>query len=213
MIIVVASSPAELQAFTAQATILPLSTGVGKVAAAVNVARQLSEQPVRAVLGVGTCRALNPELAIGDLVVAKEVLQYDLDLTRFGLFRGETFDGQGQKLGALTTLIHCLGSYENAKYQRLERATIGSADLFLVASEVRKRPYLQHELALDAVDMESYSYAAAANAFRVPWAIIRCVSEDASARRPKDYQKFLREASQRLLHACEQLVVEYQLLS
>lgn len=213
MIIVAASSSAELQACPVQENLLPLSTGVGKVVAAATLAHQFSLQRVKAVVGVGTCRALNPNLAIGDLVVAKTVLQYDLDLRRFGLLRGETFDSQGQKLGALTTQLHTLNNIVDDSYQRLLQAAVGSADLFLVASELEKRSYLHQELALDAVDMESYSYAAVANAFQIPWAIIRCVSEDASARRPKDYQKFLRSASERMYATLEQLLGEYQLLS
>lgn len=209
MIIVAASSPQELQAsknlFEGWVSVV---TGVGKVQASIAVTKAIMSFHPECVIGIGTCKALDDTYSIGDIVVAQSVVQYDIDLRRFNLARTELFDRLGEKVGALGSPFSILdiGRIAPLRVAIHQQAVIGTADRFLVSSDVDSMPFLIEELHINAVDMESYAIAAAAHEFSLPWAVVRCVSDDARGRRPKSYTTFLQSASRDMLLVAQALV-------
>jgi adenosylhomocysteine nucleosidase len=225
MILVVASSLAELQghvkygvyanpsATCAYSTVrltpqgesfAVVCVGVGQVNAALNTYQAIQALNPSLVVGIGTCGALRDELMVGDILVAGKVVQYEVDLRRFGLKRGELPGADGISRGALPT------DFPTWKWdagKRLSTArTLGTADRFLVAADRRDAGYLQDELGLDAVDMESYAMVAAARKASVPVAILRTVSDTNRGARPRSYPAFLAEASERMFEGIMALV-------
>jgi len=209
MIIVAASSPQELQAsknlFVGWE---PVVTGVGKVQASIAVTKAINHFHPDYVIGIGTCKALDESYTIGDIVIAKTVVQYDIDLRRFNLARTEVFNSLGKKVGALESPCSILdiGRIAPLRAAIHQQAVIGTADRFLVSSDIDSLPFLIEELHINAVDMESYAIAAAAHEFGLPWAVVRCISDDARGRRPKSYTTFLQSASRDMLLVAQALV-------
>lgn len=210
MILVVASSVKELEGITQfepmerqglfkiehgiPAVAVPV--GVGKVQAAVETAKAIRMWHPQAVVGIGTCGALRRDLKIGDILIASHVVQYDIDLRRFGLKRGETFSFKGDSVGFLETDDIVTPPCGNVKIMR--KAVLGSADRFLTARERLDLPWLTEELHIDAVDMESYAMVCAARGECIPVAIIRVVSDTARGARPTSFSSFLAESSRSL---------------
>ena len=170
--------------------------GVGQVNAALNTYQAIQALNPALVVGIGTCGALRDELKVGDILIAGSVVQYEVDLRRFGLKRGELPGADGIPNGALTTDFPVWSWAAGARL--LTERTLGTADRFLLAVDRRDADYLHDELGLDAVDMESYAMVAAARTASVPVAILRTVSDTNRGGRPRSYQTFLTAASERM---------------
>jgi adenosylhomocysteine nucleosidase len=219
MILVVASSQQELQGIyeyepwlgtqdglpkvEARSTpggepIVAVAVGVGKVQAALNTAQAIQIHRPSIVVGIGTCGAIRDDLCVGDILVASSVIQYDVDLRRFGLKRGELPSATGPALGILKTDLFpptTIDGMERLFFQQ----TMGCADRFLVANERKVLSFISDELHVDAVDMESFAMVAAARQALVPVAIVKTVSDTNRGARARNYAAFLTESSIRAL--------------
>jgi len=212
MIVVVASSTEELQGMeqfepeegdgrsetvirrsAGGIPMIAVPVGVGKVLASIGTLEAIRRWRPAFVVGIGTCKAIRDDLKLGDVLLASQVVQYDMDLRRFGLQRGQTFSPKGNPFGALD--VDAVPAAIPSGMHARENSLIGTADRFLVAADVRANPWITDELHLDAVDMESYAIVAAAHAERVPVSIIRAVSDTFCGSRPKSYPAFLADSS------------------
>ncbi len=175
-----------------------VQTQVGKAAAAAATAWALSAFRVRAALFAGVAGALSPKLKQGDLLVALDAVQWDVDLTPFGrepgeLATGERFVPADPRLSALL---------EEAAGAQVGR--VASGDRF-VADEALAR-WIRETFRADAVEMEGAAALWTARRFRVPMALLRVVSDQATAGSDVDFALFLAEGSERMAAALERAV-------
>lgn len=216
MIAVLASSKGELvpaeqvpQAY--RASIGWFAIGVGKVQASLNTHRIIGEFRPTGIIGTGTCGAVDPRMQVGDLVLASETVDYDLDLRRFGLDRGTTFDKDGNRIGTLRLDVSWFPPpasdmiFEGRRVWHQVR--IGSADRFLVAADRQENPWIAGEMHIGAVDMESHAIAATAFATGIPVSIVRVVSDTHRGERPRSYASFLAHAAASVMR----FVIQYSL--
>lgn len=179
--------------------VVGVCTGVGKVQSALATLDALHTYNPRLVVLLGYAGAIDPSLAIADLIMATKVVQYDLDLRSFGLQRGQTFDGDGKVVpGSIDLFAPDLKGFK--------KVVLGTADRFLLRSYRQQHPYLTEELGLEASDMEGFCIAQACLLQAIPCAILRVISDDAEGRRPKDFKRFVRKANERLSDALLQLL-------
>jgi len=175
--------------------------GVGKVVSALATQQAiLTYQPKQVVL-LGFGGAVDPNLEIGSAVIATKVVQYDLDLRRFGLGWGDTFSPEG------TTTKGSLDLYA-PPIEVFSPMVFGSADRFLLRSEREQHPELATELGIGLADMEGYSVALACRMHQLPCTLLRIVSDDAQGRRPKRFAVFAQQARQKLAQGLYSLLEE-----
>ncbi len=173
--------------------------GVGKVESALAAMQAIHAYTPSLVVLIGYAGAIDESLHIGDGITASRVLQYDLDLRAFGLGRGQTFDGDANRVGPAMELFP-------VQIDGFREVVLGTADRFLLRSYREQNPYLVQELGLGASDMEGYGVARACNLCAVPCTILRVVSDDARGHRPKDFKRFSREADATLKRGLTQLL-------
>ena len=199
MILVVASSNKELQGVSLKA-FRTVSLGVGKVSAALGTYEAIVRYRPDHVVGIGSCGAISPGLAVGDLVVPSSLVQYDVDLRAFRLPRGHVFGAQGERLGVLE--VDVLPYWPASGVTRFgnravhQNSTLGTADHFSTPADRHLRPWMVDELHIDAVDMESYAIVAAARRAQVPVSIIRAVSDTWEGMRAEALADFLRDTAE-----------------
>ena len=147
-------------------------------------------------------------MEIVDLLFPNRVLQWDIDLERFGWPRGSLPSASGEIEGTLefSPLSEEYSSYRGRGVKH--GVALGRGDHFLIRSEREKMGWLIAELNLWAVDMESYGVVKAAQAMGVEVTIGRFVSDDARGRRPKNFEKMIREASADLFALLSQSLIE-----
>lgn len=196
MIAIVASSPGELP----EPQLIPprcssFSVGVGLVQSALHTARIINTYDPEWIICIGTCGAIDRRMAIGDLVIGSSAVHYGIDLRRFGLDVGTTYDPEGNQVGMLHLEDAMFRGAPVFRDRNVHRGvTIGSADIFLVSEMRKAMPWVEKELHVGAVDMESYAVCAVGNEAHIPVSVLRVVSDTWQGHRPRSYRVFLKDA-------------------
>lgn len=189
--LVVASSERELEGV--QTNLRKVVVGVGKVQSAVRAMEAIALWKPSRVICIGYAGAVDPSLTIGEIVQAESVVQYDIDLTSFGLRRCEVPSGDGSPLLGVLPLSPLPLSAPLGRF--------GTADRFLLRRYREEHPFLRDELGLLCADMESFSVAYAAKRCGVKCSLLRVISDDERGRRPGNFAHFVREANERFSSA------------
>lgn len=175
-------------------------SGVGKTLSAAVTQHLIDRHAPNRIILTGLAGAIAPGLEPGDTLVARDCLQYDLDATALGFKLGEV------PYTPYRILTSDAGLVEVARrYQPLQgRAVVGrilTADRFLVEAGSMQYEYLRRDLQGDAVEMEGASVALVATINRVPFVIVRTISDRADGSADIDFNAFLSDASRNSL-AC-----------
>ena len=174
---------------------------VGKVAAATTTAALIHRFDVGAILFTGVAGGAGQGVNIGDIVVARQTLQHDLDASpifpRFevpltGLSRHEADAGLTDRLAAAARAFLA----EEERPARLHEGLIISGDRFVsTGAEVgRLRADLPEAL---AIEMEGAAVAQVCHDYAVPFAIMRTISDRADDSAHVDFPAFLRDVASR----------------
>ena len=82
-----------------------IKSGVGKVNAARATQIMLSKFDIQYVINAGVAGSINPLLNIGDVIIGKNVVQHDFDITAFGHSKGY-ITGVGDKIECNVELVN-----------------------------------------------------------------------------------------------------------
>lgn len=166
-----------------------LYTGIGKVNAALNLARRLAElrgSGLRPSLVVNFGTAGSRRWSTGALIECTRFEQRDMDVTGLGFSLGETpFEEVPKTLTFPRSFPH------------LPEGVCGTADRFDNRSDL---------LAWDVVDMEAYALAKACWFEGHPFACVKYVSDGADADAAGDWQASLPRAAEAFLRLYRELL-------
>ncbi|MFA5513569.1 MAG: 5'-methylthioadenosine/S-adenosylhomocysteine nucleosidase [Sphaerochaetaceae bacterium] len=184
-----------------------VTVGVGLTQAAINTTLAINDYNPKRVISFGICKAIDPSMGIGDIVLGSTVCNYSLDLRTFKIPLGSTFDRDGNVINTVT-LNKIIGSEPTFKGRKIHNNIhFGSADKFLLSGDSEILAVLGKELAVKAVDMESYSIAVAARQLEVEVSIARVVSDNYRGHRPKNFSRFLKESLEELCDFLESVEI------
>ncbi len=179
-------------------TFVLLQSGIGKVNATIGTQVMIDRFDVDRILFSGLAGAMVPNLSPGDIVVSNYVVQYDFDLTPFGRRHGE-LPNVGRMIEADPTLVKlaCYGFDDVFKdlkdAPRLMVGTIVSGDRFV--SDQRQIEWLQREFGAVAIEMEGAAVGYTCHVNKVPFVVMRTISDSASSEAKDEFEKYLNEAS------------------
>ena len=174
--------------------ILILGTGVGKVAAAMNTQRAITEHQPDALVFVGVAGGLGdvPRLAV---VVAKDAVQWDVDITAVNggevgtLNNGQRFltlSPDGSQLAFQASLALGFPTI---------LGRVASGDAFV--ADPNKSTWIRETFQADAVEMEGAAALQVAVENKVPMVLIRVISDGAGDDAPMSFTDFLEAAATR----------------
>ena len=178
--------------------VILLRCGVGKVNAAVATQLLIDRFGVDAVLFTGLAGSLVPHLNRGDVVVSNFVVQHDIDLTAFGRRPGEIPD-LARMIEADPKLVHIAAEAAEAvisqgdEERQLVVGTIATGDGFV--SDPRRIRWLQREFGAVATEMEGGAVGQVCQMNRVPFVVVRVISDGAGGSAAGEFIMFLDEAS------------------
>jgi 5'-methylthioadenosine/S-adenosylhomocysteine nucleosidase len=167
-----------------------VKSGVGKVFCALVAQRLIDLFAPKALLFTGVAGALNPDYAIGDVVVSRDCLQHDVDGRALGFSRGTLLYTKWQALPADPELVR-LALSAKADGHRIWQGRIVTGDQFMNRDQINHHRYLMDELKGDAVEMEGGALAQVAAVNKIPYAVIRTLSDRADGDAVHDFTRFL----------------------
>lgn len=164
--------------------------GIGKVNSAVCTQILVSEFNVNKVINVGVAGGIGKEIYPGDIVVAENLVQHDMDTTAFGdkmgqIPRLDTFDFKCDPELISIAKKAC----EEISELNSFTGRIASGDQFV--ANLEKIQWLDKEFGAISCEMEGASIAQVCYLNSVPFVVIRSISDNANNGAHMDYQKFV----------------------
>ena len=197
---------------------------IGKVAAATTTTALLERFRPRAVLFTGAAGGLADQVRVGDLVIADELLQHDMDASPlfarhevplYGRARFPTDAGLRSVLTAACAKVLAdapglLGEWVMAEFRisapTVHHGLIVSGDRFVSTRDESARLRAELPDAL-AVEMEGAAVAQVCTDYNVPFAMVRVVSDRADDAAGADFLRFVADVASRYSAAVVEAVL------
>ena len=170
--------------------------GPGKVNAAVCTQAMLMRYPVSLVINTGVAGGIGPGVRIGDLVVAEGVVQYDFDTSPLDGVKGllpvlnEVVVPTDQ--AASDTLLQCARRVYDGN---VTRGIVATGDQFISGGEQAAK--IRGDFGADACEMEGGSIGQVCALNKIPFAVIRAISDHGDDEASVDFPAFASQAAQK----------------
>ena len=170
--------------------------GIGKVNAALCAQILISVYGVTHIVNTGIAGSLCAELDIGDLVVSKDAMYHDFDCVHFGYEMGRVPGMDTVAFPADEKLMEfAFAAAESVNPGHTRTGRVASGDLFVAEKSVKDR-IIERTQAL-CTEMEGAAIAHTAYRNKVPFVILRAISDKADDSAEMDYPTFERIAAHR----------------
>lgn len=190
------------------ASVVIVRCGIGKVNAALCVQILADLFQVTHVINTGIAGSLNAKLDIGDILISRDALHHDMDVTIFGYRPGEV-PQMGFREFRADEKLAALAKEACEKVNPGVNAVLGrvvSGDQFISSKEVKERLISQFQG--DCAEMEGASIAHGACLNDIPFVIIRAISDKADDSAEMDYPTFEAAAARHSAALVKELVKE-----
>lgn len=186
---------------------------LGKVASAATAATLIERFGVSSIIFTGVAGSADPDVSVGDIVIAKHLVQHDMDtrplfprfeipLTGVAKFSSEPALNENLLGAARQFLREDLQQAISADQRqvfhldrpRVHHGLIASGDEF-IGSSARLEELKNHFPDLLAVEMEGAAVAQVCFEFGIPFAVIRTISDSADEQSAIDFLAFIREVA------------------
>ncbi|MEA3290087.1 MAG: 5'-methylthioadenosine/adenosylhomocysteine nucleosidase [Campylobacterota bacterium] len=161
---------------------------IGKVFSTLTASTMIQKFGCDTLLFSGVAGGINPELKIGDLIVANKLSQHDLDITAFGHPHGFV-PGGGVYVNTDESLKNIALEVAKQNDIKIIEGIIATGDQF-VADEARKE-FIEKTFDADALEMEGASVAVVCDALNVPCLVLRAISDTADMDAGFNFDEFL----------------------
>lgn len=161
---------------------------IGKVNASLTATTLIEKFGAEQLLFSGVAGALNPNLRIGDVLVATALAQHDLDITAFGHPHGYVPEGSVyvDTDASLRALAHKVAKAQNII---LQEGIIATGDQFICDGV--KKEWIHTTFKADATEMEGASVAVVCDALKIPFCVLRAISDAADMDAGFSFDEFL----------------------
>ncbi|WP_417333355.1 5'-methylthioadenosine/adenosylhomocysteine nucleosidase [Halarcobacter sp.] len=165
---------------------------IGKVFASLTASTMIQKFGCDTLLFSGVAGGINPELKIGDLIIADKLCQHDLDITAFGHPHGYV-PGGSVLVETTKSLREIAIEVANENGINVIEGTIATGDQFVHSSE--RKEFIQKTFNADALEMEGASVAVVCDSLNIPFFILRAISDTADGGADIDFDEFLKSSA------------------
>ena len=177
------------------ASVVIVRSGIGKVNAALCTQILVDLFDVTHIINTGVAGSLNASLDIGDILISRDALHHDVDVTIFGYKPGEVPQIGVREFVADEKLV-ALAKAACEKVNPDVHAAIGrvvSGDQFISGAEHKSALY--GEFRAMAAEMEGGAIAQVAAMDGVPFAVVRSISDLADGTAADSFDTFEKHAA------------------
>ena len=176
--------------------VIAVVCGIGKVNAAVCTQILVSEFNVDKVINVGVAGGIGKDIYPGDVVIATNLVEHDMDTTAFGdphgqVPRMDTFDFKcdSSLIESANSACKKVGGFNTFT------GRIVSGDVFV--ADVEKIKWLEKEFNALSCEMEGASIAVVSSLLNIPFCIIRAISDSADDNADISFDEFLVDSAKK----------------
>ena len=173
-----------------------VESGIGKVNAARCTQILIDNMEVEYIFNIGVAGSTVKNVKVGDIVLAKKLVQHDFDITAFSHEKG-FIPNVGKYIYSdfyLLKIAEELGKNDST----IHKGVIASGDIFCTENKMSNK--IAHKFDALCVEMEGASIAQVCFLSHIPFLVIRSISD--SPEEDKDnktsYDKFLETSSKRV---------------
>ncbi len=189
--------------------VVVVRSGIGKVNAAICTQILVDDYQVSAVINTGIAGSLNADINIGDIVLSTDTLEHDMDAVNFGYELGQiprmdTLSFEADE--TLRKIAKATCEKVNPDVKVFE-GRIVSGDQFI--SDKEKKDWLIKNFEGYCTEMEGAAIGHTAYLNKIPFLIIRAISDKADDSATMDYPTFeakaIKHSVKLLLALCKEL--------
>ncbi len=163
-------------------------SGIGKVGAAIVTTRLIDFYHPKLIINIGCAGALKEDIAIGDIVVATKVAHHDIDVPDWP----KSFEAENI---AYTTALELIDIIKEIKDDHVHVGPMVSGDSFICKASQTSDILKYFPQAL-CVEMEAAAVGQCATYFKVPFLILRAISDIAVVDGNEAvYEQFFKDAA------------------
>lgn len=176
--------------------IVLVKCGVGKVNAARTTQLLIDNFDIKYVINVGTAGSLNENIEIGDVVIGEKLVQHDFDITAGGHEKGYITD-TGRYFYSNKDLIEKTKKVIDNMNENFNAfiGTIATGDIFV--QDIKVKDIIKKEFDADCAEMEGASIAQVCTLDKIPFIVIRAISDKPNGNNSIDFEKYLELACER----------------
>ncbi len=183
----------------AAADVTVLHSGAGKVSAAMAAQYAVDHFRPDYLIATGIAGALSGRLELGDVVVSRDCVQHDLDVSALGVPVGQV-PRTGHRFVAADPRLIALATATEVPGQNVVAGRILTGDQFVAAAATGRERL--RGLNGAAVEMEGAAVALVAAVNRIPFVIVRAVANHADGAAPAEFGACLRRAAANSCTVC-----------
>lgn len=186
--------------------IVLVRSGIGKVNAAICTQAMIDHFGVDYVLVLGVAGALSEKLKIGDVLISVDAVQHDMDTSSLGDPVGTIPRMAESYFKADPELIRLAqeAAAEIAQDYSVITGRVASGDQFISTSEAKAK--IRRDVQGDCAEMEGAAIAHACWLNRIPFLIIRAISDGAGEDAGMSFERFCVVAAKRSSELVEGLL-------
>jgi len=181
--------------------------GIGKVNAAVCTQILIDNFEIEQIINIGVAGGINPKLNIGDIVISLNAVEHDFDTTAFGdpigyisrMGMEDAFFKADKKLIDIAKK-----AAENIKNINVFVGTIASGDQFISSKESKDR--IKNNFNAYCTEMEGAAIAHTCYLNKIPFVIIRAISDKADEKADISFDEFTNLAAKNSSDMIEQII-------
>lgn len=187
--------------------VVAVECGIGKVNAAMCAQIMIDRYNPDVVINSGIAGALSDEIGIGDIVIARDVVQHDMDGTALGDPPGEIWFNNEKRIDIPADAKIVAQLEEACSHLNNTRVVVGriaTGDVFVSAKE--RRLGINGMFSAMACEMEGGSIGQVCYRNEVPFGILRCISDSIHEHEFVDYVKFREVAAEKSIDVITQFL-------
>ena len=183
-----------------------IKCGVGKVNAARATQVMIDHFKVDYIINLGVAGSLNSLMDVGDVVIAKKVIQHDFDITAFGHSKGY-ITGVGAFIESNPDLVEEFSSVLEEvpeKSYKIKLGIVATGDIFCTESWMKDK--IRAKFNADVVDMECAAIAQVCYLNKKPFIALRSISDTPNGENVKAYNNNIKLASKRCANVLKEFL-------
>ena len=149
------------------------------------------------IINVGTAGSVDNRLEIGDVVVADRLYQHDFDVTPFGRKIGE-IENIGEYIKVDSNLLELFNNLN------VVIGSIASGDKFIV--DIQEKNNIRNTFNALCIEMEGASIAQVCYLCKVPFLVIRSITDKLDGSSKIDFETFLELSSKKAVNILKEIL-------